>query len=100
MMNVAPDLFKRYGDIIRVSRCNVSQNHIESNWYQTAPNQILVAEKNAIQKILVEDDFRKSPDYEAIREDPNITSLISETDKVKYKHRVSKSCTWVELHYW
>lgn len=31
MMNVAPDLFKRYGDIIRVSRCNVSQNHIESN---------------------------------------------------------------------
>jgi hypothetical protein len=57
----------------------------------SAPYTILVAEKSAIQKILIDDDFKKSPDYEATRQEHDITSLISETDKVKYKQRVSES---------
>jgi hypothetical protein len=48
----------------------------------------LFREKATIQKILIDEDFRKSRDYEAVREDPNITSLITETDKIKYRQKV------------
>lgn len=89
-MNVGPGLFKKYGDIVRVSK-GLPPRFI---WHElsssAAPRSVLVAEKSAILKILVDEDFRKSPDYEAIREDYKITSLISETDKIKYKHRVSE----------
>jgi len=54
----------------------------------SGPADILFADKAAIQKILVDDDFRKSHDYERIREDPHVASLITETDKVKYKQKV------------
>jgi len=49
-------------------------------------------DKATIQKILIDDDFLKSRDYESAREDPNVASLITETDKVKYKQTVS-TCT-------
>jgi hypothetical protein len=45
-------------------------------------------DKATIQKILIDEDFRKSRDYETVREDPNVASLITETDKVKYKQKV------------
>jgi hypothetical protein len=48
----------------------------------------MFADKASIQKILVDGDFRKSRDYETVREDPHVTSLITETDKVKYKQKV------------
>jgi hypothetical protein len=48
-------------------------------------------DKATIQKILIDDDLRKSRDYESVREDPNVASLITETDKVKYKQKVSTS---------
>jgi hypothetical protein len=54
----------------------------------SGPTDILFADKAAIQKILVDEDFRKSRDYERAREDPHVTSLITETDKVKYKQKV------------
>lgn len=69
-MNIGPRLFQKYGPVVRVG-----------------PADILFADKAAIQKILVEDDFRKSHDYERIREDPHVASLITETDKVKYKQK-------------
>lgn len=69
-MNIGPRLFKKYGDIVRVG-----------------PADIIFRDKATIQKILIDDDFRKSRDYESAREDPNVTSLITETDKVKYKQK-------------
>jgi hypothetical protein len=54
----------------------------------SGPAGILIAEKAAIRKILVDEDFRKAPDYERIRDDPHVASLITETDKVKYKQKV------------
>ena len=44
--------------------------------------------KDAIQKIIVEDDMVKTPELEWIREDPHIANLISERDKAKYKQLV------------
>ncbi|KAF4633573.1 hypothetical protein G7Y89_g4555 [Cudoniella acicularis] len=73
-MNIGPGLFKKYGDIVRVG-----------------PADVMFADKATIQKILIDEDFRKSRDYEAVREDPHITSLITETDKVKYKQKVCRS---------
>jgi hypothetical protein len=55
------------------------------------PADILFADKASIQKILIDEDFRKSRDYERVREDPYIASLITETDKVKYKQKVIRS---------
>jgi hypothetical protein len=57
----------------------------------TGPTDIMFADKASIQKIIVDEDFRKSRDYEVVREDPHITSLITETDKVKYKQKVYMS---------
>ncbi|KAF7882809.1 uncharacterized protein EAF02_006172 [Botrytis sinoallii] len=51
-MNIAPKLFKQYGDVVRIG-----------------PNEIMVSSKSAIQKIIVEDDFRKSPLYTLTQED-------------------------------
>jgi hypothetical protein len=48
-------------------------------------------DKATITKILIDEDFRKSHDYETVREDPNVASLITETDKVKYKQKVFRS---------
>lgn len=52
------------------------------------PHVVLFAGKSAIQKIVVEDDLIKSPDYEWIRSDPEITNLITERDKVAYRQKV------------
>lgn len=52
------------------------------------PADILFADKASILKILVEDDFRKSRDYESVREDPHVSTLISEVDKDKYRRMV------------
>ncbi|KAK6604994.1 p450 monooxygenase [Botrytis cinerea] len=51
-MNIAPKLFKKYGDVVRIG-----------------PNEIMVSSKSAIQKIIVEDDFKKSPLYTLTQED-------------------------------
>lgn len=52
------------------------------------PKDIMFRDKASVQKILVEDDLVKSPIYEAIRPHPNVTSLITETDKTLYKQKV------------
>lgn len=49
----------------------------------------MIAEKLGIQKILIDDDFVKAPVYETVRIDPNVTSLITERDKVAYRQKVS-----------
>jgi hypothetical protein len=58
---------------------------------RTGPADVMFADKASIQKILVDEDFRKSRDYEVVREEPHITSLITETDKVKYKQKVRRT---------
>ena len=50
---------------------------------------MLVNGKDAIYKILVEDDLIKTPEMEALREDPRVSSLISERDKATHKQMVS-----------
>ena len=86
-MNIGPGLFEKYGDVVRVG-----ENPVPQLWpYLTptvGPADIMFRDKATITKILIEEDFRKSPDYERVREDPNVTSLITETDKVKYKQKV------------
>ena len=52
------------------------------------PTDILFRDKAAVQKILVEDDLVKGPVYEMIRPRPDVTSLITETDKTLYKQKV------------
>ncbi|KAH9207521.1 cytochrome P450 [Leptodontidium sp. 2 PMI_412] len=69
-MNTLPELLDKYGDVIRVG-----------------PKDIMFRDKASVQKILVEDDLVKSPIYEAIRPHPNVTSLITETDKTLYKQK-------------
>lgn len=49
---------------------------------------MLFAGKNAIQKIIVEDDLLKSPMYEWLRADPKISNLITERDRAAYRQKV------------
>ena len=49
---------------------------------------VIFAGKEAIQTILAEEDLPKAKIYHAFRVDPNVSTLISETDKVKYKQAV------------
>lgn len=49
---------------------------------------MLFAGKNAIQKIVVEDDLLKSPMYEWLRVDKKITNLITERDRAVYRQKV------------
>jgi hypothetical protein len=53
---------------------------------------VLFAGKDAIQKILIEDDLLKSPDYEWIREDSGVTNLITERDRVAYRQKARSFC--------
>ncbi|ATZ49028.1 hypothetical protein BCIN_04g02280 [Botrytis cinerea B05.10] len=69
-MNIAPKLFKKYGDVVRIG-----------------PNEIMVSSKSAIQKIIVEDDFRKSPLYTLTQEDQHVSNLFTETDTRIYKQK-------------
>lgn len=57
----------------------------------SAPNAVIFAGKDAIQKIVVEEDLTKSPEYEWIRSKPEISNLLTERDKVTYRQKVS---TW------
>jgi hypothetical protein len=87
-MNIGPELFKKYGDIVRVGEDISSENRSVLTF--PGPADIMFADKASILKILIDEDFRKSRDYEAVREDPNVTNLITETDKVKYKQKVCR----------
>lgn len=49
---------------------------------------MIFAEKGAIQKILVEVDLPKAHTYDAFCDDPKFTTLLTETDKTKYKQAV------------
>lgn len=49
---------------------------------------MIFADRDAIQKIIVEEDFRKSAAYERLRDKPDIATLFTETDKTKYKPAV------------
>ncbi|CZT12574.1 hypothetical protein WAI453_005583 [Rhynchosporium graminicola] len=69
-MNSLPGMFERYGDVVR-----------------TGPRDVVFRDRNAVQQILVEDDLVKAPIYKSIRLHPDVTSLITETDKVKYKQK-------------
>lgn len=48
----------------------------------------MVSSKSAIQKIVVEDDFRKSPLYTLTQEDQHVSNLFTETDTRVYKQKV------------
>ena len=87
-MNIGPELFKKYGDIVRVGEDISSENRSVLTF--PGPADIMFADKASILKILIDEDFRKSRDYEAVREDPHVTNLITETDKVKYKQKVCR----------
>ena len=50
----------------------------------------MIKNKVDITKVLIEEDLRKSRDYEAVRADKRITSLITETDKKAYKIKVGE----------
>ncbi len=89
-MNVGPGLFKKYGDVVRVGKEASLHTKILVTFSQ-GPADVMFADKASIRKIIVDEDFRKSRDYETAREDPHITSLITETDKVKYKEKVCRS---------
>lgn len=55
----------------------------------------MIAEKMGINRILVEEDWVKAPIYESIRMDKNVTSLITERDKAKYRQRVVLNATHI-----
>lgn len=48
----------------------------------------MIAEKSGVQKILIDDDLIKAPVYQKVRVYPNVTSLITERDKVAYRQKV------------
>jgi hypothetical protein len=75
-------------EMLFVSVCTTHLQTSSETDCKTAPHLVVFAENDAIQKILVEEDFKKAPVYEAMRDNPHIATLISETDKVKYKKAV------------
>ncbi len=87
-MNIGPGLFKKYGDVVRVGEGYKMLANRSLLIPYSGPADIMFADKATIQKILIDEDFRKSRDYERVREDPHVASLITETDKVKYKQKV------------
>jgi len=91
-MNVGPRLFEKYGSVVRVGQyppqVQVSRRTHSDTDCDAAPNLVIFAEKDAIQKIVVEEDFKKAPIYEAMRQNPDVTTLLTETDKAKYKPAV------------
>jgi len=62
-----------------------------TNNFGIGPKLVLVASKSAIQKVIVEEDLIKSPEYERGRNDPKVTNLLTERDKVAYKQKVYTS---------
>jgi hypothetical protein len=89
-MNAAPILFKKYGDTVRIGELHNPPK--PDDWilmFEAAgPQAVMFAGKNAIQKIIVEDDMLKSPEYDWRLADPNITNLITERDRVAYRQKV------------
>lgn len=55
---------------------------------RVAPNDIIFAGKDAVQKVLIDEDFVKAPVYDDIEMYPGIKSLITERDKSLYKSKV------------
>lgn len=55
------------------------------------PKLVLIASKSAIQKVIIEEDLIKSPEYESGRNDPKVTNLHTERDKVAYRQKVYTS---------
>ncbi|KAE9365295.1 cytochrome P450, partial [Stipitochalara longipes BDJ] len=67
-MNTAPELIKKYGEVVRAG-----------------PNLVLFANKFAIRKMLLEIDLPKAPIYDAMRVHRDNATLFTETDKAAYK---------------
>jgi hypothetical protein len=93
MMNVAPGLFEKYGDVVRVGKSinlilNILQN-LTNGYTCKAPKDVLFANKAGVQQILIDDDLVKAPVYRPLQTDAKVTSLISERDKVAYKAKVN-----------
>jgi hypothetical protein len=91
MMNVAPGLFEKYGDVVRVGKLLNLKILLPSGLMEgcKAPKDVLFANKAAVQQILVDDDLVKAPVYRTLQTDVKVTSLISERDKVAYKAKVN-----------
>jgi hypothetical protein len=53
------------------------------------PREVLVADKDAIHKILVEEDLIKAPSYDLGKFEGKIASLITERDRTVHRRRVS-----------
>ncbi|RDW77757.1 hypothetical protein BP6252_05810 [Coleophoma cylindrospora] len=64
------ELADKYGPIVRV-----------------APNSLLVSSKDACQRIIVQEDWKKAPSYDKMNAHPPTTSLFSERDKTAYRKK-------------
>ncbi|PMD36797.1 cytochrome P450 [Hyaloscypha variabilis F] len=67
-MNTTDDLFKKYGDVVRV-----------------APNHVIVGDRAGIHKVLVEKDLVKAPFFDNMRLHPGNPMLVTERDKESHK---------------
>ncbi|KAM3072746.1 hypothetical protein ACMFMF_007078 [Clarireedia jacksonii] len=61
-------LFEKYGDCVRIG-----------------PREVIFRSKDAIQKIMVEYDLKKTEDYKLLQEDPHVSNLFTETNEKRYK---------------
>lgn len=53
-----------------------------------APNGLMISGKDACQKIIVQEDWKKAPNYDAMNVHPGTTTLFTERDKSAYKKKV------------
>jgi hypothetical protein len=86
--HAGPGFFKKYGPVVRVGKfCSWSMIYHGLN-YPQAPNDVIVASKDGIRKILVDVDLPKAYVYKTTRENKDIGTLFSEIDKAVYKEKV------------
>jgi hypothetical protein len=63
----------------------------------TGPQSIIVAGKEAIRKVLIEDDLMKSPILDKAKDDINVSNLFNERNKLAHKQKVCAQKTGVDL---
>ncbi|KAL3419851.1 p450 monooxygenase [Phlyctema vagabunda] len=70
-MNISPELLNKYGDVVRL-----------------APNMVIVAGKDTIYKIVVDDDLKKGPAYDMMNVVDGVKTLFTERDKTLYRQKI------------
>lgn len=78
---------QKYGPVVRVGESiyPLYSYHGTSLTIIKAPSLVLIADKDAIRKVLSEIDMKKGPVYDDMRLQPDVASLFTETDKASYK---------------